>query len=402
MDIIIISHFCMDFSLSDNDRFLYIANELAKEHKVEVITSDFYHTEKRHRSTPVYKQWPFKITFLHEIGYPKNICVQRFFSDYIWGKNVKKYLEKRKKPDVIYCAVPSLYGPYLTAGYCDKNNVRFIIDIQDLWPEAFKLVFDIPVLSDLIYYPFNLLANFIYRKADSICAVSETYAECALKSSKNCKEGIVVFLGTDLNKFDMCNVDTSYIVKGKDECWIAYCGTLGSSYDLNSVIKSLDIIKSKGWNAPKLVVMGDGPLMDKFKQQAISLNVDCEFTGRLNYDEMCSLLKRCDITVNPIMPGAAQSIINKHADYAASGLPVLNTQESREYRELVEKYDMGINCKNCDAEDLANQIKFLCENVEIRKRKGLNARRCAEEKFDRKKTYAILVEICEKSNGMSY
>lgn len=54
-----------------------------------------------------------------------------------------------------------------------------------------------------------------------------------------------------------------------------------------------------------------------------------------SYPEMCGRLVACYIAVNPITHGAAQSIINKHGDYAASGLPVVNTQECEEYRNLV-------------------------------------------------------------------
>lgn len=56
MNIVIISNFAMDFSSNDNDRFLYIANELSKENTVEFITSNFFHTKKEKRdSTDVVK-----------------------------------------------------------------------------------------------------------------------------------------------------------------------------------------------------------------------------------------------------------------------------------------------------------------------------------------------------------
>lgn len=90
--------------------------------------------------------------------------------------------------------------------------------------------------------------------------------------------------------------------------------------------------------------MGDGPMMKRFKDYATKLGVNAVFTGRLPYDEMCSVLCNCDITINPIMHGAAQSIINKHADYLSSGLPIINTQESSEFCDLIQEYNCGINC----------------------------------------------------------
>ena len=90
MDIVIISEFCEDFSKTDNDRFLYLAKMLSGNNEVEIITSSFRHTTKSQRSMPQ-ETWPFKITFIKELGYPKNVCLQRFYSQYCWGKNAINY-----------------------------------------------------------------------------------------------------------------------------------------------------------------------------------------------------------------------------------------------------------------------------------------------------------------------
>lgn len=393
MDIVILSNFCMDFSQSDNDRFLYIANLLAMEHSVEIVTSDFFHTQKSFRNQPV-TEWPFKITFLHETGYSQNVCLKRFFSHYAWGKNVKKYLARRKKPDIVYCAVPSLTGPLNAAKYCNKNRIKFIIDIQDLWPEAFKMILDFPIISSLIFAPFNWMANGIYKRANEICAVSQTYVDRAMTVNHNCPIGHSVFLGTELNKFDQnCQ---SVIDISKNNLWLGYCGTLGHSYDLTCVFDALELIKNSNYIPPKFIIMGDGPLKERFEEYAHSKKIDCFFAGRLPYGQMCSLLKQCDMTINPIMHGAAQSIINKHADYAASGKPIINTQENDEFRNLVTKYHMGINCESNNANQVASAIMQFVQNEQLRDTAGKNARKCAEEKFDRKSTYSEIISVILK------
>lgn len=393
MDVLIIAEFCGDFSKTDNGRFLYLAKMLSYKHNVEIITSSFYHAIKSQRII-LQEERPFKITFIKEPGYPKNICLKRFYSHYCWGKNVINYLNKRKKPDVVYCAIPALSGPYAVAKFCEIHRIRFVIDIQDLWPEAFRMACNIPVLSDLAFFPFEFLANGIYKRADAICAVSETYVNRALQVNKKCKTGTTVYLGTELNTFDRFAAETSVLVKNENEIWLAYCGTLGSSYDLKCVIEALAILKDK---RIRFIVMGDGPKKDEFEQYAKKKGIKALFLGLLSYNQMCSMLCICDITVNPITHMAAQSIINKHADYAACGLPVISTQENEEYRNLVESYQMGFNCKNGDAKDLAAKIKVLLEDKELRLKMGKNARRCAEEKFDRNRTYPLLKNIILKT-----
>ena len=198
MDILIIANFTYDFSALDNGRFSYLAKMLSESNEVEVVTSSFYHPSKKTR-VPVEINTGYKVTFIDEPGYPKNVCLKRFWSHYKWGRNLLEYLKGRKKPDVIYCAVPSLTGPYLAAKYCEKENIRFVIDVQDLWPEEFQMVLNIPVISDIIFFPFKILADGIYKRADAICAVSDTYCQRAARVNNKVKETTTVFLGTELN-----------------------------------------------------------------------------------------------------------------------------------------------------------------------------------------------------------
>lgn len=396
MEIVIISEFCEDFSQTDNDRFLYLAKMLTSssdDNKVEIITSSFRHTTKKYRNEPA-EEWPFKITFIEEPGYPKNVCMKRFQSHHVWGKNVLNYIKDReKKPDVIYCAVPSLTGPDLVAKYCEKENIRFIIDVQDLWPEAFQMVVNIPVISEIFFAPFTALANSIYKRADAICAVSDTYCQRAAKVNKKVKDTTTVFLGTELATFDRYAAENPVLEKKEGEIWLAYCGTLGSSYDLTCVMDALELINNRGLKAPQFIVLGDGPRKDEFEQYAKQKGIDTVFYGRVPYDKMCGILSACDMVVNPITKGAAQSIINKHADYAASGLPVVNTQECEEYRNLVDGYKMGFNCNNNDSRDLAEKMLILIGDKRLRSVMGANARKCAEEKFDRRNSYKVITDV---------
>lgn len=388
-DIVIIANFCDYETINGNNRFNYIANMLYKQgNKVELITSSFSHRRKVQRNRKQDKS--YKIILINEPGYKKNISLKRFYSHYKWGSNIMSYLKKRKKPDVVYCAVPSLTGPYNVSKYCNKNNIKFIIDIQDLWPEAFQMVFNIPVISSIFFFPFKMLANRIYSNANTIFGVSESYVRRGIEKNKNCK-GYPVYIGTSMNIFDDNAKKESNLKLKKmpDDIYIAYCGTLGKSYDLKCVIDAIKIVNNKH---VYLIVMGDGPQKSEFENYAISQKINSKFLGRIPYDEMCATLVKCDIAINPIVGLSVASIINKHADYAASGLPVLNTQNSKEYIQLVNEYNMGLNSETGNSHDLAKNIKTLVSNEEMRKYMGKNARLCAEKKFNRDNTYKLIIE----------
>lgn len=393
MDIVIVAQYLRnieDFE-GNNSRFIYIAKKLIKEgiDSVEIITSDFSHGKKQHfKSVGELKR--IKITTCHESGYPKNVCLKRFGSHKELAKNIRLYLNERITPDLVYTAVPSLDVADVCASYCKRNNVKFVIDIQDLWPEAFRVVFNIPIISNIIFAPMKKQADRIYKAADRIVAVSKTYADRGKRVNMVCPKPEVIFLGTELETFDLYK---GFVRKNrKDEILFAYCGTLGHSYDLTSTFDALSILQEKGIKY-RFVIMGDGPLKNRFVEYARKKGINAEFTGTLNYPDMVRRLCECDIALNPIMHGAAQSIINKHADYVAAGLPIISTQESKEFRQLIDDYSMGFNCRNGEPKDMAEKMERLIYDEKLRLEMGKNARRCAQERFDRKYTYTKLEKI---------
>ena len=379
-----------------NSRFNYILDKIDYEkNDVEFITSSFRHgtKSKRNFEAAQIKNLKYKLTLLDEPGYKKNVSIKRLYSHRVLAQNLKKYLSKLSyKPDVIYCAVPSLDVAFVAVKFANKNNIRFIIDIQDLWPEAFKMALSIPVVSDLIFFPMLKKADYIYSHSDQIVAVSETYVNRALKVNTKVKNGVSVFLGTDLKYFDECA--KKYRGDFKDEIMrIAYIGTLGASYDIKSIIDAIKVLKDKGINNIKFIVMGDGPLKNIFEEYAKEKEIDYEFTGKLDYPQMVGLLCSCDICVNPIVGKSVASIINKVGDYAAAGIPVINTQNSDEYKNLLKVYNAGINCENRDIEDISLQLENLIKDKKLRDTLGNGNRKLAEEKFDRQKSYMEIIKI---------
>lgn len=388
----IVANFCASLDHSANSRFTYLAEHLYQQNEVELVVSDFSHGNRKARNLDITK-YPYKITMLHEPGYKKNISVQRFLSHRVWGKNVAKYIKNRKKPDIVYCAMPSLTVAAKVGKYCKENNIKFVIDIQDLWPESFLMAFNVPILSTVAMLPFKKVADTGYRCADEICGVSETSVKRARRVNNQARIH-PVFLGTDCAFFDQNTREHAVTRNNDGEIWIAYCGSLSDSYDIPCLIDAVRILNRSN---VKLFIMGDGYKKDAFMAYAKEKNVNAVFTGRLTYEKMCGMLCACDMTVNPITMGSAASIINKHADYAASGLPVINMQESSEYRKLVEDYEMGINCPNGCAEKVAEAMAMLIDHPDRRRTMGNNARKCAEEKFEREFTYKELYDcILEK------
>lgn len=386
MDVLMIAHFTG--GRRSDDRFDTLAGILARRGaEVELVTSTFHHLSKRHRDTVEGENQLFVTTYVSEPAYRTNVSVRRLLSHRVFGRNLTEYLRHRRVPDVVYCAMPSLEVAHAATEFAAKNGVRLILDVQDLWPEAFELVLRPHWAGHSVLAPLRRTAERIYRAADAVVTVSETYSNRVSEARGDAAGVTTVYLGTDLRRFDSFGAN-----RPADDGFIelAYIGTLGHSYDLPTVFDALRILKRAGRRI-RLHVMGTGPFENQWRRDAADLFEEVIFHGRLEYPEMVARLRGCDIAVNPIVKGAAQSITNKIGDYAAAGLPVVNSQECPEYRDLLIAYEAGISCEPT-AESIAEALVELAHDRNLAER-GRGSRRMAEERFDRAVTYERLGEV---------
>lgn len=396
MNIVIIANFTRRLDGEREGRFSYLMEALAdRGHAIELITTDFYHSTKKKRPVPKQELYKTKITLCHEPGYKKNVSVARLYSHWVWGENVFKYLKSIEKPDVVYCAIPSITAAKLAAKYCQQNGVKYVTDVQDLWPEAFCMSIHNKLLQKL-FLPMECSVNKAYAASDLAVAVSDTYVNRTLAVNKKNAKGVSVFLGNNGALFESEKGEYN-VVRNGDELLLCYIGGLKDSYDIPCVIDAMALVEANKEFEQKVrfVVIGDGPFRPRFEQYAKEKQINCTFLGGKPYTEMASLLCSCDMCINPIVKGSAASIINKVGDYALSGLPVINTQESPEYRTLIQNYQCGINCECGNAQQVAEAIVKLASDKELRIKMGEGSRRLAKEKFDRRNTYLKIIEALE-------
>ena len=144
-------------------RFRFLSELLVREgFEVELFTSSFQHWEKAQRDTAraCYRSQPYRISFIQEPGYQKNLDLARINSHRIAAKNLRGMLQERfaadpRAFDLIYAEIPPNDVARVCAEEAHRNRVPFVADINDLWPEAMRMVVDVPVLSDIVFHPFS-------------------------------------------------------------------------------------------------------------------------------------------------------------------------------------------------------------------------------------------------------
>lgn len=385
---------------NNRSRFRYICELLAESgYDVTEVTSRFRDLDKSQRkvNSDDFKDCPYKIELLEDPGYIKTVSLRRIYSQKVFAKNLVKWLEKQPPFDLVYCGAPPAEGMLVSGKYASRHNIPFIIDVQDLWPEAMRTIIDIPILSDLIFYPMKVQIDKAYSMADGIVAVSQTYLERAAKANRKNALQLVVYIGTDLERFDIeSSKKLESVKKSSNEFWVTYAGSLNHSYDIETLIDAIKILKDRGLRNIKLIILGSGIKETKLRERASNLGIDAFFTGWVDYGTMAAYLKKSDILVNAIRKKAVQSITNKIGDYVAAGVPIINGSLNTEFRKMIEDWDIGYNYNPEDPKSMAEAIERIYKNPERHILMKKNARRLAEIKFNRKNTYPKIVEMVEK------
>ena len=384
-------------------RFLSVCETLASAgYDVELITSSFQHWEKAQRnlvSFP-YDRYPFKVSFIQESGYSRNLDVKRILSHAEAARNLTAHLETSDGYDLVYFEVPPNDVALAAATYAQEKGIPAIADINDLWPEAMRMALDVPVVSDVLFSRFASDAREVYKRLSAVVGTSDEYAMRPYTDCDPDIEHVTVYVGNDIGAFDEAvAANASAVEKPDGEFWVMYTGTLGASYDIATMIDASALMKAHGYGDVRIMILGDGPDRASLEERAASCDCNVEFLGYQPYEMMAAYLSKCDVTVNSLVAKAPQSIVTKIGDYLACGKPMINTGMSPEFRGKVESDGFGINVVPEDAEEFAAAVIALREADDAREVMGSIARRIAVEQFDRAHSYQRIVDLVGRTIG---
>lgn len=385
-------------------RFRYIGDFLSDAgYQVDLITTTFQHWEKAQRNLDEIKKenYKFNLKFIYEPGYKKNIDFRRIRSHRIAAKNLWQLLEKEGDYDLIYCEIPPNDVALAAAEYAKAKDIPFVPDVNDLWPEAMRMVLDMPVISNILFYPLLRDAEKVYSLVAGIIGTSDEYRDRPLKNQKLDVPKKTVYVGNEIAEFDAGVAEYGpQISKDEEEFWVSYAGTIGTSYDIKTMVLAGKELLNRGKNQIKIKILGGGPLKEELETLAKEQKcINVEFVGYAPYPKMAAYLAKSDILVNSFVKKAPQSIVTKIGDYLAAGKPMINTCMSPEFRNKVEHDGFGINIMPEDVNVLADAIEKLYEDEAGRTEMGKRARTIAEEQFDRPQSYKKIIELIEELTG---
>ena len=384
-------------------RFRFVAEMLANAgFEVDLITSTFQHWEKAQRDTTreCYQGLPYRIRFVYEPGYKRNLDLGRINSHRVLARNLRGFFKSRfaddpRAYDLIYSEIPPNDMALTCAQVAHEHGIPYVADVNDLWPEAMRMALDVPVLSDVAYEPFARDARKTYELIAAAVGTSDEYAARPAADRTSPYKHITVYVGNDLAAYDSgAEERKADVSKPEGEFWVTYAGMLGASYDIATLIQAVTLAAEYD---PRIrcKILGDGPDREALEKLAAQLHAPVDFVGYAPYDLMAAYLCASDVAVNSLVRTAAQSIVTKIGDYLAAGIPMINTGSSPEFRAKVEADGFGVNVLAEDAAALAAEIVALASSPEACAVMGARARAIAEEQFDQRHSYQAIVDLVQ-------
>ena len=286
------------------------------------------------------------------------------------------------------CDVMYVWHPPLTVGVSawiisKLKRVRFVYDVQDLWPES--------ALASGLLRPGRLvdglyrLADWVYARAPRILVVSHAAAEHLRERGVDPRKVAVARHWVDTAAFDRDPVRDV-----RAECgWtgrfvVMFAGNLGMVQGLETVIDAAARLSDRAEFL--FVLVGDGSDRARLESLVASRGLtNVLFMGRHPADQMPAFFRAADALLVHLRPSeiADHAIPTKILSYLAASRPVV-CAASGAAAELVRAADAGIVCVPGDGSAMAAAVTSLASMpAKERDRLGRNGRDHLRAHFDK-------------------
>ncbi|MCC5921021.1 MAG: glycosyltransferase family 4 protein [Cyclobacteriaceae bacterium] len=387
------------FDHAKSSRFQTIAEFAAdRGHDVKFITSTFKHNTKSQRfnTTTIEKISPnYELVFLKSASYKKNVGIKRILEHAFFARTLINYLKKAAKPDVVLISYPPIGMVYKVADWCTENNIPFVVDIIDPWPEVFiSKLNSFPVfIQSFILSGMRNKAKKIFNQASRIHSISQQY----LDWSRNYHQHNRVACYYPARKFsEMQSLMEMY--RGQEDrkneaIRIIYAGSFGISYDIPTMIKVAEECELRFDNKVQFVFCGAGTQQRLVENAAKKLK-NFKYLGRLPKDQLLKEYAFADLGFTQHTKGATQSVTYKLFDLLSCGIPILNSLES-EMKDIIIENQVGFHNAPGDYLSVVINIESLLKDRSKLYSLKENAIKLTKSKGDSEVVYNSVVNELE-------
>lgn len=389
-------------------RYSILAETLAaRGHHVTRWAPTFNHSHKKQRYNFDYTykvNKNYKIKLIYNKRYTRNVSFQRLFSYIKLAHSFKKRIKNEQSPDIIISGMPTPWLCSVVMRYVKHKNIPVIIDIRDLWPDIFVNIFPnkFRFLAKVFIFPLFIANKNIFRKATAIYGISKSYLQWGLnhtigyRSKGNDKIFPLGYKELSLSHKDEQSIKDKLKKMGVDPNKLICCffGQLESTYDVETIVKTASILKSRGEQQVQFILCGQGSKMNSLLDLSKELD-NLLLLGWVAPAILNVLMRISSIGLVSYAKNAPQTLPNKPFEYFSGGLPVLSSLRG-ELEQIMSDYDCGLTYEAGNIYELVEDILYLKNNPEKRVQMGKNARLLFEEKYQSDKIYPAMANHIEK------
>lgn len=313
-----------------------------KGRRVHVITSDWEHFHKRHRTScpEGYELTPVR-------PYRKNLSVDRLASHYDFARKVRQRLEELQ-PRLVWAFLPPNSLAKATADYKkDHPEVKLVMDLIDMWPET------MPISRFKTLLPFTIwrkLRDDYVGRADAVVTECKLY-QPLLKDHCAAEKMHTLYLARDWNPL------SGQVELPEDRAALCYLGSINNIIDIACIA---GIIRSLG-KPVDLHIVGDGEKRTELIAAATAAGANVIFHGKVyDREEKQKIMNRCHAGLNIMKKSVFVGLTMKSMDYFECGIPIINNIRGDTW-QFVEEYGIGINMTE-DGSITPAQLARLQEN----------------------------------------
>lgn len=273
--------------------------------------------------------------------------------------------------------IPGIFARWL-------RGKPFVFEVRDLWPELPKAMGVIK--NPVILFAMSCLEWFSYRSAHRCIGLAPGIAEGIAKRGVSKDKIRAIPNGCDLSIFE--NYDQPWRPAGvrQDDLMAVFTGTHGMANGLDAALDAALVLKKRGREDIKLVLIGQGKLKPTLQARAKQLELDnVIFHDPVDKKTLAGLMASADLGMQLLANVPAfyyGTSPNKFFDYIASGLPVLNNYPGW-LADYIQQEQCGFAVKPDNSDAFADALEHAASDRLALNKMGQRAKQLAKTQFNR-------------------
>lgn len=279
---------------------------------------------------------------------------------------------KQHRPDCLY----ERYNLFLPAGIWLKRKHKL----------PMLLEVNAPIFEERARYDglsLKRLARwsqgYAWRNADYVLPVTQVLADIVADYGVERERIVVIPNGINEKRFAQApDTETAKAALGLQGKLVL--GFTGFVRDWHGLDKVIDLIANDPPESSRyLMVVGDGPARAALEQQAKDLNIShrVNFTGIVGRDDVARYVAAFDIALQPAVVAYASPL--KLFEYLALGKAIIGPAQPNLMEILTDRHN-ALLFDAIQSGGLPQAVRLLCENADLRRQVGTNARATIAEK----------------------